>query len=156
MPPIKSGRKPISSKPKFNPFLSNDDVFGNPLHIDPELQKELDEQGLVPRFVDANNIAKMGGYHAKGWVPYRRIRKESANIGLGDWKFGNDPEGIVRRGSLILAVKSKADAEKHRSYLRARAERYSGFDHDKAEELRKYAKENQVDTQVHEGFEDNE
>lgn len=152
----KNGRQPIAKRAKRNPFVMTDDVFGNPLALDEELKKELQDQKLSYRFVDAKKLYEMGGYHAKGWVPYKRKPGASANIGIAEFKFGSDPEGVIRRGSMILAVKTEEQAEKHRAFLRQRAERYADFPQEKAAELRKFAQEKNLNSEILEGYEDNQ
>lgn len=151
------GKVPKSKRPASNPFSPDDELFGNALSVPQEIKEELDRKGLEGRFVDAEKLYKMGGYHPKGWVPYKRDKKEGDTLGTVDWKFGSDPEGVIRRGSVILAVKSKESAQKHRDYLVTRAERLSpqNFDKEKAEELRQVAKDNRADAVVTEGYEDN-
>jgi hypothetical protein len=85
--------------------------------IDPELKKELDEQGLEPRFLSVQKLNQNGGYHPKGWRPYKR--KDTA---LSEsFFFGKDPDGYIRREDLVLGVKPKEEAEKHRAYLEYQA-----------------------------------
>lgn len=152
----KNGRQPISKRPRRNSFVAADDVFGNPLTLDDNLKKELADQGLAYRFVDAKRLYEMGGYHDKGWIPYKRTSKASDSIGLGEFKFGSDPEGIIRRGSLILAVKTAEQVAKHRAFLRVRADRGADFNHEKAEELKKFARDKGLGAEVYEGYEDNQ
>jgi hypothetical protein len=63
----KDGKKPLSQKPSPSDFLLTDDVFGNMLAIPPELQAELDSQGLEGRWLNAKIIATNQGYHPRGW-----------------------------------------------------------------------------------------
>lgn len=152
---IKAGKKPLSSKPKMQD-LAYDDMFGNNLALDPELQKELDEKGLVPRWVDAKRLFEMNGFNDKGWRTYRRENRSSDTINTLDFKFGNDPTGIIRRGSLILAVKSKEQADKHRMFLNERTDKQAQINTKSAEQLRAFAKSNGLDAKIYEGYEDNE
>lgn len=152
----KEGRKPISTRKRPAETISYDDVFSSALSIDPELQAELDKKGLVPRFVDAKRMAEMGGYNDKGWQIYRREKNISDTINPSDFKYGNDPSGIIRRGSLVLAVKTKEKAAMHRKFLDQRAENSKMFGKKQADELRAFAKSNGLDAQIHEGYEDND
>jgi len=152
----KQGKKPLASKPKPTSTLVNhDEIFGNPLTISPELQKELDSQGLVPRFIDYKQIKDMDGYHTKGWKVYRK--KKSDIIDSQEFKLGSAPDGIIRRGSLVLAVKTKEEASKHRRYLDERASlQRSSFQKDAANKFKQDLKNARLDSQVIEGYEDNE
>lgn len=149
---VKAGKRPLSQKQAT--FVTPDEVFGNPLKLDQELKNEIANKGLECRFIDAKRLYEMSGYHKNGWVPYRREKAEG--FGITDFKFGSDPEGIIRRGSMILAVKPKDQAEKHRAYLRQKAGVYAQVNKTKADEMRQFAKERQVDTHVYEGFEEND
>lgn len=154
-PIVPAGRKPLSAKPKPS-VLQHDDLFGNACSIPQELRDELDAQGLECRFIDAKRLYEMNGYHDKGWIPYKREAKASDKVNASDWKFGNDPGGVVRRGSLILAVKTKEQVQKHKLYLKQKADRQKGFNAEKAAEMRKFAKDNNLPAEIHEGFEEND
>jgi hypothetical protein len=154
---MKQGKKPLASRPKPG-GIKYDDLFGNNLALSPEMQKELDEKGLVGRFVDAKKLFENGGYHPKGWVPYRREKKSGDILDKDEFRFGSDPSGVIRRGSVILAVKRKEEVEKHREFLKQRAALYNPqtMQDEKAEELRRFSKTNRLDTVIHEGFEEND
>lgn len=152
-PNIKAGRKPISQKPRAGTNLSYDELFGNNLTISPELKAELDAKGLVPRWVDARIIKDFGGYHPKGWTIYKRDKTNAAPDGM-EFTYGSDPAGIIRRGSVVLAVKSKEQAEKHRGFLDQRAKSYQNIHQEKADELRQFAKANRLNSQISEGYDE--
>ena len=63
---------------------------------------------------------------------------------------------MFRRGSLILATKSKEAAEKHRQVLRQKADRQKSYNKDKAAELRQMAKASFADAKkvIFEGYDD--
>jgi hypothetical protein len=155
---LRQGRRPLSTKPQA-PVMNYDDIFGNNLTISKELQAELEQKGLVARFVDAKKLHEFNGYHPKGWVPYKREKKiGSATMDGDEFKFGNDPSGCIRRGSLILAVKTKEQAQKHRQFLDQRAEHQLSSNNDavRAQELKQFAREKGLDTKVIEGVDDND
>lgn len=149
----KQGRKPVTQRTE-SPTLLHEEVFGNFLKIEPDLQAELESKGLVARFVDAKKLYEMNGYHKNGWVPYKR--DANAKLGLSDFKFGTDPDGIVRRGTLILAVKSVDQVNKHKAALELKANRGRMINKTKADELRDMVRSTGTKTQVHEGYEENE
>jgi hypothetical protein len=157
---MKDGKKPISQKRKAMDLLADtilaDDVFSSALSLDPEISRELEDKGLVPRFVDAKKLSEMGGYNDKGWQVYRRDKKPSDTINPSDFKFGNDPSGIIRRGSLVLAVKTKANADKHRKFLDQRALQQEQSNKRRGEELKAFARNSGIDAVIHEGYEENE
>ena len=149
----KNGKKPLATRPPQSVDIQADELFGNACSISPELARELDEKGLVPRFVDAKKLYEMNGYHPKGWVPYKR---DMSIVGKEDFKYGSDPSGIIRRGSLILAVKTKEQAAKHKAYLDQRAGRAKTFNTEKAKELRDFGRSHNLPVEVHEGYEEND
>lgn len=153
---LRDGKKPISSKRKPVETVLFDDVFASALSLDAELASELEQKGLVPRFVDAKRMSEMGGYNEKGWQIYRREKRAADSINPSDFKFGNDPSGIIRRGSLVLAVKTKEKAAMHRKYLNQKAANQEQVQKQAASELRNFARQNGLDTMIHEGYEENE
>lgn len=149
----KEGKKPIKTKPKTQ-ILNHNDIFGNALSLTDEIKKDLEEQGLTPRFVDYKKLKEMDGYHEKGWTIYKKPKCDS--IDNREFKFGSTPDGVVRRGSMVLAVKSKEQIALHRTYLKQKAERYSqAYTKKKASELRQIAKNSNVDVKIYEGYDDN-
>lgn len=138
-PKVLNGKKPLSQKgtaPGMNTVT--DDIFGNPLALPPELQKELEDKGLVGRFVSSKILYSHQGYHPKGWRAYK-----STNAGKVDgveFKLGSDPDGLVRRGDCILAVKTVEEHAKHKAKLQERADRYKGYAKSKKKELQDQAR----------------
>lgn len=113
---VQGTRKKVSSKAEINaPVSMNADFFGNKLKVPAHIQKELDEQGLVHRFVSARKLSDNGGYHPMGWTPYV-IKNPVENPITGQ------TDKIYRVGDLILAVKSKEDHAKHRAWLDQKAD----------------------------------
>src|SRR5258708_38384611 len=97
---IVDGKKPLSAKKRSGLDSKNADAFGNKLALTADVKKELEEQGLVPRFVNAKQLTEMGGYHAKGWRVYQRPHKDKASgtIDSEGSLMGNDPNVFIRRG----------------------------------------------------------
>lgn len=147
---IVGGKKPLSARETYKEAALTEDIFGNTLAIPEQLRKELEDQGLVGRWVNSKTLYANQGYHPKQWVPYKK--KTSDTMDTKDFLNGSDPSGIVRRGDCILAVKKTEDVQKHRSYLKQKADRYTRFNKEKADELRSLARENRVSTVVDEGY----
>lgn len=146
-----NGRKPLSQKKLARPAaLSLEDIFGNSLGIDPELAATLKAKGLAWRFISYPQLQKMGGTHARGWKPYK---PDSGKIDNHTFQVGADPEGFIRRGELILAVRPIELNEKHKQYLAQEAARTKGFQASKVEELREMVRD-VPGMEVHEGYED--
>lgn len=148
----KDGKKPLSKKPQPT-MLNADAVYGNLLQIPEDLQKELDDQNLVAKWISADVVYKGGGYHPKRWVPYKR---KNVTPSMNEFGLGRDPEGVIRRGDLILGVKTKEASEMEKAYLQQKADRALGINQQKADEMRRFARDAKIDATIHEGYEDNE
>jgi hypothetical protein len=140
-----------NSKFEFSDPGFSDDLFG----LDADLKAELDSKGLVGRFVNIKEVEKFGGRHPKGWRVYKR---DNINKSSTEWMFGSDPDGYVRRAELVLAVKTKEDADKHRRHLDqlAQAAKVTNLIKRHREEQRRAFKEAGMDNyaQLHEDSED--
>ncbi len=155
MSQIKKGKKPLSSKPTTALF-NVDDIFTNHLAIPAEIKKYADSQGWELRWVDADEMIRNGGQHKRGWLPFVKPEELKSKDTLG-FKLGNDPDGIVRRTSLLLAYRPKIQGDKHRAFNRQRAELSAAiFNKEQAEKFRQEASENNMNVEVLEGFEENE
>jgi len=141
--PIVNGKKPLPSSKKA---LQHDDLFGNMLSISPDIQAELDAKGLVGRWVSASKLYAAGGYHPKGWVVYKSDSIKT------EFKFGNDPDGIIRRGDSVLAVKSKEKADQHREFLKQKAARQTNTQAMAASELRSAMAKTGLNAKVYDGY----
>ena len=147
-----SGKKPVSQKPKRVNVLDEPDFFMNKLAIESSLKEEIKGKDLDCRWISYTKYVASGGQHERGWSVYKRDKRE----GMDSFILGNSPDGIIRVGDNVLAVRPNSYSKKHRAWLAAKASRMSGTNEAKAEELRQKAKEANVDITVHEGFEENE
>lgn len=94
-------------KPLYDSVEDND--------IDSILKDELKEKGLEYRFIDFKQAKLNGGRSRNGWIVYKR---DSPDPGVQGISALADPDGLVRQGSMVLAVKTKANAEKQRSRIK--------------------------------------
>ncbi len=94
---------------KFAPTYADDD---NELDLDSVLKGELDKQGLEYRFIDFKQAKLNGGRSRSGWIIYKRQSEDPRLQGIAVLA---DPDGLVRQGSLVLAVKQKVAAERQRN-----------------------------------------
>ena len=119
---ISKGKKPISEKPVANtsqyPVI---DPFGDRMRLDPALIKEITDQGLEYRFLDAKDLQESGGYHPRGWMAYTRKGAPMAT----EFKVGTDPAGIIRRGTCVLGVRPVETGDRHRAELKRRLAVYN-------------------------------
>jgi len=149
---IKKGRVPLSQKNDISSDLQGEDMELNLLTVDPALAKEIKDKGLVYRFINAPQLQQNYGYHRSGWTPYKREATEKK--GSLDFQFGTDPEGYVRRGDLVLAVKTVRANEQRKAKIAASTARYDQFNKQAANQLKDFSKENGLDMRVEEGYED--
>lgn len=158
MSKLNAGRKPLSAKPRPSSYINEAEVFGNTFSLDSDLVSELDKKGLAYRFASSKAMLANQGYHPRGWKVYRREgAKSDDTMDTRSALFGNDPDGVVRRGDSILVVKPAEAHAKHRALLDQKASRLksaAGKRH--AEELRETAREYGLRTQVSEGYEDDQ
>lgn len=140
-------RAPLSAKqPAIKKTITAADVFRNEMDLDPDLVAEIKAKGLGYRFINATQFRKTGSHKAR-WVPYKRDAKT-----VTDSIFGADPDGYIRNGDLILAVKPQEKIDQHRAYLREKAASLSGINKKHAEEFREFAKESGVKSHISEGY----
>jgi hypothetical protein len=151
MSKLVKGKMPISQK-RENSDFANEDLDFNPLKLDPELKKELAEQGLVGRFLNARQLQENYGFHKSGWQVYKR---KGSVAGAGAFKFGQDPEGHVRYRDLILGVKPAEEQARWKAKLAASNRRKTAFNQQAANELREMARQAGAEIKVHEGFDYN-
>lgn len=139
-----AGRKPVSLKTSFVSL----DIFGNKLTVPEDIKKDIEEKGQVFRWVDAKKMRENQGYHDKGWVAYKRPATMSSGL------LGNDPDGLVIRGSMMLAVRDKELNEQHQLYLKNRSAAMSGSLQKTKKELKEQA--DSVGSKVIDGYDDEE
>lgn len=125
----KKGKKPLSTR-KSN-SVSYDKIFGNVLSIPEAVQKVMEEQGLEGRFIDRVQYSDQSNFHRRGWKAFKY--NEYVNIEGKSLLDGIGPDGVVRRGSLILAVRPIEVGNQHRQLLKNRAGRQSGQQQGQAE-----------------------
>ncbi len=111
------------NKPKINTVINKETPVGTtkfspPIYddtdesdIDSILKEELAGQNLEYRFIDFKNAKFNGGRSRAGWIIYRRQSEDPRLQGI---KALADPDGMVRQGSLVLAVKPSASAQRQR------------------------------------------
>jgi hypothetical protein len=148
---IKNGKMPLSTKSAVSSDFAGEDF--NLLAIAPDLKAELDAKGLAYRFINAKQYVDKQGFHHSGWKVYKRDVSERAK-GAFDFDMGTDPEGYVRRGDLILAVKPQEMQQRHKEKIRAKTARYSpdALNKAAAQQMRDRARENNVNMSVDEGY----
>jgi hypothetical protein len=142
--PIIGGKKHISEKaaPK-----SAKDLFKprNLLDISDELKAELEAAGLDYRWVDAKQMSDSGNMHRNHWQIYRR---PTGTVSTGEQAFGLPPDGTVRRGTVVLAVRKNEISQGHREALREKTKRQTASVKGAARELRDMARKGGLNERI--------
>jgi hypothetical protein len=144
-------RKKVSSKADIGKAsLDEMDIFGGGLRVPAYIQKELEEKGLVARFVSVKKVAEAGGYHPRGWTPYQ-IENPQPNVLTGQ------VDKTYRFGDLVLAVKTKQQAQQHRKLLDQRNAGQAQSHKNSLKEMRDKIREGRADKHISlfEGYEEN-
>jgi hypothetical protein len=85
--------------------------------IDGLLKKELSEKGLEYRFIDFKQAKENGLMSRRGW---RIFKRESKDPNLLGFETLTDPDGLTRKGTMVLAVKPIALAQRQRDRIKVR------------------------------------
>lgn len=149
-------KKGLVKKPSISEASVSSDMAGfsenaSILDIDPQIKEELAEKGLSYRWINANKFIAQHGFHRTGWKPYQTEKRERK--GALDFGMGVDPEGYIRRGDLVLAVKPEEMQARHRQRLKLKNDLYRGFNKQAADQLRELTR---GIGQVYEGYEAND
>lgn len=144
-------RQKVATKAETNkPVTASPDFFSNRQMIPAHIQKELDEQGLVGRFLSLKMLGDSGGYHPKGWTPYV-LKNPIPNPITGN------ADKTYRVGDLVLGVKTKELHAQHRAYLDQRAKMQSLEGKKGIQEMRDRIRESRSEKHISliEGYEEN-
>lgn len=154
-----SNKKPVEAKPqatrKRDPewdIEGFEEFYNNRLSLSAELKSELTDQGLDWRFINIANFRKSGNRHGSLWRPYN-VKSRSP---IDAFK-GIDPEGVLTRGDLVLAVRPKHVSQAYQKRLAKRNAANAGYNKAQAEEMRRMARSEGMGdaVKIHEGYEDN-
>jgi len=152
-------KKPVEAKPKEakkkDPIWDAagfDEFYNNQLSLSADLKQELRDQGLDWRFINISTFRSSGNRHKNLWRPYNVKGKSPI-----DAFAGIDPEGVLTRGDLVLAVRPKHVTAAYRKKVDQKNKANAGFNKAKAAEMKQLARDAGVADQVkiHEGYEDN-
>lgn len=142
-----------NTKVKAQTFNPND-FYHDQLKIDDELIEEMTKKGFEWRFINALDFQKKG-FNKSQWTPYKRDKTEPTSS--QSKIFGSDPDGFIKRGDLILAVKSSEKAQAHRAFLDQRSQQLSkAVGSYGADELKKAFRDAGVNAKVLTGYDDEE
>ncbi len=125
---------------------------GDEYDIDPVLKKELKEQGLAYKYIDFKSAKNNGGRSRSGWIIYKRQSEDPRLQGI---KALADPDGLVRQGSMVLAVKTEQNADRQRSRRDTMNKSLRQYNKVAAEELEQSARKLGGSTRVLAGYDKN-
>ena len=123
--------------------------FTNQLDLPKALRAEISEKNYVCRFININEFNKRGKIHTSMWRPYRPDIATEMDQG-----YGRDADGYIRRGDLVLAVRSKSEDRAAKSMLAKKNIQYAKHDKDKAHELRKFMSKNGISAKILDTYDD--
>lgn len=151
MSTLKNGRTPISPASRATRHITAEEAFGGgTFDIPDHIKEEFKQKGWVARWLNAKEVYKNQGYHKRGWQVYR----QKANSAPLDFKFGTDPDGVIRRGDCILGYKTKDQHDKHTAYLDQRRKTQSAYKSKHKKDLQAFAAENRIDTAIDDSTEE--
>lgn len=142
--------KPQVTKRDPSVGTNMEEIFDSTFKVPEQVAAEIKEAGLVSRWINATEFKKAFGFHKNRWQPFQSKYMKSLANGI----FGGDPEGYVRRGDLILAVKSKELQDKHRAFVKDRTEALAGKAKQHKAKLREIAREHGVKTNIDDDYDD--
>lgn len=120
--------------------------------IDLTLKKELAEQGLEYRFIDFKQAKLNGGRSRAGWIVYKRTTQDPRLQGIAALA---DPDGLVRQGSMVLAVKPIAYAQRQRDRRDAQNRTLKRYTESVTNELGTQAREQLGGSKILAGYDKN-
>lgn len=125
------------------------DNFNNMLSLPQPLKDKLTKEGFDWRFLNSTSFRENGNMHHGYWRPYKATPEDGIT--------GVNAEGFIQRRDLILGIRPKKITKTFQAHYRERNIRQAGVNKAKAEELRKLAKDAQLDrdVRVYEGYEEN-
>lgn len=124
-------------------------AFNNKLDLPKSLATEISKKGYKARWINITMYNNAKGAKRGGWEPYRPNLDTVMSMNLG-----KDPEGYLRRGDLVLAVRSEARERAEAHLLEERRKRFDMNKHNKqkADELRAHWGGK---AQISQGYEEN-
>ncbi len=144
--------KPNSTKKPVSVPNHSEEIFDSSFAVPPEIKAEIKEKGLACRWVNGTSLQKSFGFNKNRWVPFKSEKAKAVTS-----MFGGDPEGYVRRGDLILAVKPKELQDKHRAYLADKLAGSKGVLKKKtSEDMRQIAEEHGVKAKFDNSYDEND
>ena len=157
---FKNGKAPLSKKAELEGVKipsTLEELFEADLVIPKCVKADLKKQELDARWIDRNRYLKNGGNHKRGYRAYQV--PADVKVVLKEKGSTLDPDGFLRRNTMILGVRPLAKALQHKAFLRREAQEYTASNTSKknATQIRERLKQDGLgkDVKVTEGYENN-
>lgn len=141
-------KKPTVTK-KDPSTLTLAKLYASKLEIPLSIAEDIAKNGNVARWINGTQFQREHGFHRSRWQPYRIEKKPGVTASSA---YSPDPEGFVRRGDLILAIRSEQEAAQHKAVLDHKANLYKGYEKQKKAELQAHLKEAGIKSKVEAGY----
>lgn len=142
---LKARKNAKRSKPKATPFVNTTgNIFGaGMLDVADHYLQEAAAAKLELRWVSAKEMKENHGQHRRRWVVYKfKSKPDYGTMDKERFAFDVDPEGIVRRGDMVLAARPIEWGDQHREMLAEKRDLYSRYADTKKQEFKDYVREN--------------
>ncbi len=149
---VSVNEKPGAKQEGEKMSMSYTDFFNNRLQIPVDVADEAAAKNLVLRWINAKEFRNNQGMHKSYWQIFKADCLKSSKDSI----YGADPEGILRRGDLILGCRSRELHEAHQGALEDRNRAYKQHNKKAAQKMRQDAARAGVDIKIHEGYYENE
>lgn len=148
--------KPVETKTKLGPSFEDDDILGNRLKLPENFVATLKSYGFDVRFINNKKLIEDGGYHKRGWKPFKSqdFSEISEELKVNQFLYGKNPDGTILRGDALLAVRPLTMSERHREVIDERTRRQSKVVTNTAEKLRETARKHNLNSVIKEGYDD--
>ena len=130
-----------SKRPAFVAKTGN--IFGNNRLDVPQCYiDEAAKKNLEIRWLSSKDLRENHGAHKNHYAAYKFESNPSDGI-MSDERFayGNDPEGIVRRGDLVLGARPIEIGDQHRAHLAEKRQMYNRFSETNSKNFADFVKE---------------
>lgn len=129
---IIDGKKPISEKKSGQSEVIRSFFMGD-MHVDSDIKEALKEAGYDLRFIEARLYAEKGNYHKRMWEvfnkshpAYDKAKEAYGKISSRTFESSFAPDGTIKRGDSVLAVRLLTLSEQHKAELKFRSAQSEG------------------------------
>lgn len=116
-------------------------LFGSSrLEVPDYILEEAAKLGLEVRWISVKELQENQNSHHRLWQAWKwdsKREKSATEI----FAFGNDPEGLIRRGDLVLGARPIEIGDEHRAELEKARARYRRYKQTKQKEFSDYVRQ---------------